>query len=80
MRAEIQTEPESLMPNATPDMYHAWLIRQRVYCERDSCFRKPTCVMKYNGRDTVLCSEHAGRLEAVRRSDERQESHNEKQP
>jgi len=57
------------------DSYHAWLIRQRVYCARDLCFRRAAIVRKINGRDEVLCSEHAGRLDAVRESERKQETH-----
>jgi len=62
------------------DPYHRWLIKQRIYCERDACFREPTCVVKFNGRDTVLCDEHAGRIEAVRRSEEKQQQPISEQP
>jgi len=54
--------------------FHDFLIRHRVYCCRDLCYRRGTTVRQINGRDEVLCSEHAGRLDAVRKSDKKQES------
>lgn len=58
--------------------FHAWLIRQRRYCEHPACFDKlsrAVKVVRRNGRDIVVCKWHSygpieqglrtrGRLEA----------------
>jgi len=66
-----------LKPMSTLESYHAFLIKYRRYCERETqyqpCYNYATEVRNINGRDTVLCSEHAGRLDAVRQSDKKQE-------
>lgn len=57
------------------ESFHAWLIRQRRYCDR--CRNKltpATTVRNFNGKDIVLCHTHASRLDAVRESDNKQES------
>jgi hypothetical protein len=62
------------MPNATLKPYHDFLIRHRIWCEKCSDLTPATVVRNYNGRDTVLCSEHAGRLDAARISERKQET------
>jgi hypothetical protein len=52
--------------------YHSWLIRQRRWCERCSDLNKATTVVNVNGRDEVMCQNHAGRLDAARKSDRKQ--------
>jgi hypothetical protein len=52
--------------------YHSFLIKHRIYCERCSDLTAAVVVRNYNGRDTVLCSAHAGRLDAARMSDNKQ--------
>jgi len=52
--------------------YEAWLCRQRVYCARDFCYRRAVTVENFQGQDVCLCAEHAGRLDAARKSDRKQ--------
>jgi len=58
--------------------FHAFLIRQRQWCEHQSdyqlCYERATAVRQVYGRDTVLCAEHAKRIDAVRKSDKKQET------
>jgi len=58
--------------------FHAFLIRQRQWCEHQSdyqlCYERATTVRQVYGRDTVFCSEHAKRIDAVRKSDKKQET------
>jgi len=54
--------------------YHAWLIRQRIYCERGACYAHATHVRQFNGAEIALCAEHAARLDAVRQSEKKQET------
>ena len=49
--------------------FHRWLIRQRRWCEKCTSLTAATHVENYNGRDTVLCHEHASRLANVRKSE-----------
>ena len=58
------------MNNATP--FHQWLIRQRIWCDRCSDLTKATTVRNLNGKDYVMCNEHAGRLDSVRQSERKQ--------
>jgi len=57
----------------TQTSYHRFLIKHRVYCEHETywnfCYQLGTTVEKVNGRDTVLCHEHASRLANVRKSE-----------
>jgi hypothetical protein len=58
------------------ESFHAWLIRQRVYCEHNAlhtlCVDRATTVRNFNGKDIVFCDIHASRLDAVRVSDNKQ--------
>jgi len=56
------------------DSYHARLIRQRIYCARDLCYSRATTVRQFQGEDICLCETHAGRLDAVRESERKQET------
>jgi hypothetical protein len=52
------------------ESYHAFLLRNRVYCEHPSCgLTEAVTVENVNGRDTCLCETHANRLKAARKSD-----------
>ena len=57
------------------DSYYAWLIRQRVYCARDLCYARAVTVRNFQGEDICLCQTHADRLDAVRESEKKQETH-----
>jgi hypothetical protein len=53
--------------------YYSFLIRKRLYCDRClDAFTKATTVRNVNGKDLVLCAEHASRLDAARKSDAKQ--------
>lgn len=55
--------------------FHAWLIRQRKYCDRCmDAFTPAVTVRGFNGKDLVLCDVHASRLDAVRQSEKLQDA------
>lgn len=56
--------------------FHKWLIRQRIWCDKCSDLTNATTVRKLNGKDLTLCSEHAGRLDAARQSERKQNEAN----
>ncbi len=62
--------------------YHAWLIRQRRYCEHRGCdmkLTKATEVVNRNGKDFVYCDWHAmGQIEAGLKLRHQIENHNDK--
>lgn len=56
------------------DPWHKFLIKHRPHCDRCEVLTKATTVRKFNGKDLVLCDEHAMRLDAVRISELKQEA------
>ena len=75
LRQRLRLHKKNVKTNR--EIYHEFLIKHRVYCEFGSgfklCLEYASTVRNLNGRDTVFCSEHAGRLDAVRKSDNQQD-------
>jgi hypothetical protein len=56
----------------TLESYHAFLIKHRG-CEHPRCSKLTgSTVVNINGVDLVYCDEHAGRLDAARKSEMKQ--------
>jgi hypothetical protein len=80
MRVKPGMVKVSPMPNEMLNRFHAWLIRQRQWCDRCSDLTPAVTVRRFNGAETVLCLKHASRLDAVRESEEKQTPNYAKHP